>query len=86
MGLRYLDTGAQYRAMTWWMLHNGVDVLDQDASPLLLMRRLDGKAGARFPADFAAGPASQLPRSIKGALSSDVPPGSALTNASCTRK
>lgn len=31
MGLRYLDTGAQYRAMTWWMLHNGVDVLDQDA-------------------------------------------------------
>ena len=31
LGLRYLDTGAQYRAMTWWMLHNGVDVTDQQA-------------------------------------------------------
>jgi len=28
LGLRYLDTGAQYRAMTWWMLTNGVDVND----------------------------------------------------------
>jgi cytidylate kinase len=31
LGLRYLDTGAQYRAMTWWMLHNGVDVTDPQA-------------------------------------------------------
>jgi cytidylate kinase len=28
LGLRYLDTGAMYRAMTWWMLRNGVDVHD----------------------------------------------------------
>lgn len=28
LGLRYLDTGAMYRAMTWWMLHHGVDVGD----------------------------------------------------------
>ncbi|WP_237111492.1 (d)CMP kinase [Nocardioides sp. WS12] len=28
LGLRYLDTGAQYRAITWWMLDNGVDVHD----------------------------------------------------------
>jgi cytidylate kinase len=28
LGLRYLDTGAMYRAMTWWMLHHGVDVTD----------------------------------------------------------
>ncbi|WP_405803137.1 (d)CMP kinase [Streptomyces sp. NBC_01187] len=28
LGLRYLDTGAQYRAMTWWMLSNGIDVND----------------------------------------------------------
>ncbi len=28
LGLRYLDTGAMYRAMTWWMLHEGVDVDD----------------------------------------------------------
>lgn len=31
LGLRYLDTGAMYRAMTWWMLENGVDVDDPDA-------------------------------------------------------
>jgi cytidylate kinase len=31
LGLRYLDTGAQYRAMTWWMLEHGVDVGDPDA-------------------------------------------------------
>jgi cytidylate kinase len=29
LGLRYLDTGAQFRAMTWWLLHEGVDVHDQ---------------------------------------------------------
>ncbi|MFI5755944.1 (d)CMP kinase [Streptomyces sp. NPDC051569] len=28
LGLSYLDTGAQYRAMTWWMISNGVDVRD----------------------------------------------------------
>lgn len=28
LGLRYLDTGAQYRAITWWMLDRGVDVHD----------------------------------------------------------
>lgn len=31
LGLRYLDTGAMYRAMTWWMLRNGVQVEDADA-------------------------------------------------------
>ncbi len=31
LGLSYLDTGAQYRAMTWWMLSNGVDVNDAAA-------------------------------------------------------
>src|SRR4029078_10568980 len=28
LGLRYLDTGAMYRAMTWWMLRHGVPVAD----------------------------------------------------------
>lgn len=28
LGLGYLDTGAQYRAITWWMLNNGIDVDD----------------------------------------------------------
>lgn len=31
LGLRYLDTGAQYRAVTYWMLQNKVDVDDPDA-------------------------------------------------------
>jgi cytidylate kinase len=31
LGLRYLDTGAQFRAVTWWMLENGVDVHDPAA-------------------------------------------------------
>jgi cytidylate kinase len=31
LGLRYLDTGAMFRAMTWWMLENGIDVDDAEA-------------------------------------------------------
>jgi CMP/dCMP kinase len=31
LGLRYLDTGAQFRAMTWFMLSQGVDVHDSAA-------------------------------------------------------
>jgi cytidylate kinase len=31
LGYRYLDTGAMYRALTWWCLHEGVDVSDADA-------------------------------------------------------
>ncbi|MFI0371728.1 (d)CMP kinase [Actinomadura sp. 1N219] len=31
LGLRYLDTGAMYRAVTWWMLDKGVPVEDAAA-------------------------------------------------------
>ncbi len=31
LGLRYLDTGAMYRAITWWMLEQGIDVDDPAA-------------------------------------------------------
>ncbi|MFF5446548.1 (d)CMP kinase [Streptomyces sp. NPDC012888] len=31
LGLRYLDTGAQYRAITWWMITNGIDITDPHA-------------------------------------------------------
>lgn len=31
LGLRYVDTGAMYRAMTWWMLAQGIDVDDPAA-------------------------------------------------------
>ena len=31
LGLRYLDTGAQFRAMTVWMLRHGIDIHDAAA-------------------------------------------------------
>jgi CMP/dCMP kinase len=31
LGLRYLDTGAMYRAVTWWMLRHGIDIDDPAA-------------------------------------------------------
>jgi len=31
LGLRYLDTGAMYRALTWWLQHNAVDLTDTAA-------------------------------------------------------
>jgi CMP/dCMP kinase len=31
LGLRYLDTGATYRALTWWLLEHGVDTDDPAA-------------------------------------------------------
>ncbi|MFK4112612.1 (d)CMP kinase [Streptomyces sp. NPDC002176] len=31
LGLSYLDTGAQYRAITWWMVANEVDLTDPTA-------------------------------------------------------
>lgn len=31
LGLRYLDTGAMYRAVTWRMILDGIDVYDADA-------------------------------------------------------
>jgi cytidylate kinase len=31
LGVGYLDTGAMYRAVTWWCLEQGVDLTDQEA-------------------------------------------------------
>ena len=31
LGLRYLDTGSMYRALTWWLLEHGVEVSDAAA-------------------------------------------------------
>lgn len=31
LGLAYLDTGAMYRALTWWCLERGVDLDDEEA-------------------------------------------------------
>lgn len=36
LGLRYLDTGAMYRAMTWWMMTRSVDTSDEAAVAALV--------------------------------------------------
>src|SRR5690606_22276787 len=42
-GLAYLDTGAMYRAITWWMLRNGIEaedavaVADAASKPVITM-------------------------------------------------
>jgi CMP/dCMP kinase len=30
LGLRYLDTGSMYRALTWWLLERGADTTDPE--------------------------------------------------------
>jgi cytidylate kinase len=62
LGLRYLDTGAMYRAITWWMLRQEVDLADPAAiaaralDPVLVMGTdPDAPAVAVDGAD-AAGP------------------------------
>jgi CMP/dCMP kinase len=30
LGLQYLDTGAMYRALTWWLLERGIDLADRE--------------------------------------------------------
>jgi CMP/dCMP kinase len=49
LGLRYLDTGAMYRALTWWALEQGVDLADHD--------RVAGLA-ARLPLEMGTEPAA----------------------------
>lgn len=48
MGIDYLDTGAMYRAVTFCLIQNRVDLGDQDAVDAVLHRiRLDLKTGAK---------------------------------------
>ena len=44
LGLAYLDTGAMYRAATWWCLHEGVDLGD-GAAVLAAVRRMPLEMG-----------------------------------------
>ncbi|MBI9114884.1 (d)CMP kinase [Sanguibacter suaedae] len=37
LGLAYLDTGAMYRAATWWCVQQDVDLSDQDAVSALVL-------------------------------------------------
>lgn len=44
LGLRYLDTGAQYRALTWWLLAEGINPADP-AAVLASFRRARIESG-----------------------------------------
>jgi len=48
LGLAYLDTGAMYRAATWWCVRNEVDLADQSAVAALV---------AAMPLDIGVDPA-----------------------------
>jgi pantoate ligase/cytidylate kinase len=47
LGLIYLDTGAMYRALTWWVQHQGADPADAAAvEPLLVDLNLQLRSGS----------------------------------------
>ncbi|WP_214104455.1 (d)CMP kinase [Acrocarpospora catenulata] len=62
LGLRYLDTGAMYRAVTWWMLTHEVDLADPAAiaaragEPRLEMSTDPDAPGVRLDGEPADGP------------------------------
>ncbi|MBG0829633.1 (d)CMP kinase [Planomonospora sp. ID67723] len=62
LGLRYLDTGAMYRAITWWMLRQGVDLADPEAiaaralEPVLTMGTDPDAPSVAVDGTDAAGP------------------------------
>lgn len=62
LGLSYLDTGAQYRAITWWMLANGIDVGDPAAiaavvdKPVIVSGTDPGAPAITVDGQDAAGP------------------------------
>lgn len=47
LGYGFLDTGAMYRALTWWCLHQGVDLADAEAVTA---------AAQRFPLEIGTDP------------------------------
>ena len=56
LGLAYLDTGAMYRAATWWCLQQGVDLADTDAVTAAVHAMvLELGVDPRFPTFAVAG-------------------------------
>lgn len=50
LGLRYLDTGAMFRAVTWWMLDHGIDVEDAASVAARAERRALEEGGSDLTA------------------------------------
>jgi cytidylate kinase len=71
LGLRYLDTGAQYRALTWWMLEHGVDLDDPEAiAAASLWPRLDSGTDPEAPTMTVDG--RRVEREIRGEAVTDA--------------
>jgi CMP/dCMP kinase len=51
LGLRYLDTGAMYRALTWWVLDKGADLADTETV---------ARMARELPLEMATSPDSTL--------------------------
>ncbi|MGH3097029.1 MAG: (d)CMP kinase [Streptosporangiales bacterium] len=71
LGFRYLDTGAMYRAVTWWMLQHGVQVDDEVAVAAEVDRPI---------IEVAADPANPT-ISVDGVDLAEAIRGRAVTNA-----
>ncbi len=62
LGLRYLDTGAMYRALTWWMLRRGVPVTSPEAvaaharQPVIEISTDPGQPGVTVDGTDVTGP------------------------------
>ena len=80
LGLRYLDTGAMYRAVTWWLLEHKVDLTDQAAiagSGLALSIEVGTDPAVQFTAVNGVEVTSQIRlREVSNAVSqvASVPP------------
>ncbi|MEO8107367.1 MAG: (d)CMP kinase [Actinomycetes bacterium] len=56
LGWNYVDTGAMYRALTWWLINEGVDVTDIDVvTKRVLEPLLETSVDPSFPGVFVNG-------------------------------
>jgi CMP/dCMP kinase len=79
LGLRYLDTGAMYRALTWWMLRRGLDVTDRAAvaahagEPVIEVGHDPGEPWVRVDGTDVSGPIRERPVSNAVSAVASVP-------------
>jgi len=79
LGLRYLDTGAMFRAVTWWMLEHDVDTEDADAvaahaeRPVLVSGTDAGSPTITVDGTDVAGPIREQPVTSAVSAVSSVP-------------
>ena len=68
LGLRYLDTGAMYRALTWWLVSQGVNTEDRAAVARLAAVAADLAAAAEVLREAAADGAEPALKALAGLL------------------